>query len=126
MCDPSEVTALSRNHVGIVFARVANNTSHTSITALAIRVPPQSAARVNVYICAVFAAAAERPTRQDMSPENRQLWRPRRPLAAGMGVSRGVGTLCDRLTDGITTVRSCGNLDGRRAVAKRIATETSE
>ena len=48
--------AVQRDHFGnLVWARVAEQTSHTSMTELAFRVPPRCAAWVNVYSCAVWA-----------------------------------------------------------------------
>lgn len=41
-------------------ARVAEQTSHTSMTELAFRVPPRCAAWVNVYSCIVLAEHVKR------------------------------------------------------------------
>jgi hypothetical protein len=71
---PSEVTARSDNYMGIVTARVAEQTSHTSITALAVRVPPQYAARVNVYMCVLFVTAVKRFPQENEWARIRWAW----------------------------------------------------
>ncbi len=55
----------------IVLARVAEQTSHTSITALAVRVPPRTAASVNMHCCTPSAGRVKHGATDNSDRERR-------------------------------------------------------